>query len=963
MKRLALLFTSLCLCFGSLAAQKSVALETTIYNELNSAWTSRFYPGVVEKAFELEKNYPQSSLIIDGNCKKSEALYYMEQYDSAIKELEKLLPLVKNDSQLNARVHYFLARSYEGIQDYRNSLLNYVEAVKISSAKKIVPYYQQSIYKAGLVYFNIGEYQNAITNLEYVIRNGNEYSAIDFNEAIQKLFVSYNNTKHYKKTTALFAQLKKDDFPSEVYYTLCIYNADAHRALNENKQAYDSYCLVVESGHTDLAIVALKKSYVLAGEKKIGVNPADVFSKATETFSQEPGLVREFWIRLGIDEYNKKNYKAAENYLDNALKVEGNNSKEAAMITLYQAKIKVDGNKDFAAAETLLQNSTAYLETDKYKVSDSWYSTLLSCKVNLGKYNQVEQIYSKIAKPGVAEKYQLSSYLYNKKDYKKILATLKEIVEADKACKYPLCGRLYATALLKENQISKACGIYERLYRNSLLLPMDKLEYSKGLFISRAYSKAKDIALESRTVEGFYVAGLCYVNLKEWKKANDNFIAYIKDKAKVTEFNVLAYFYKGYCEYCLEDYKNAYSSFVRFTTDGKTAAYKYVTEAYDLSSKAALQYGDYTQASNQIENLIKISMSENEKQEAVIYLCDIYCDAKKYGKAISLLEPYVNAKNDFTMTALFKQAQVYEKQDNLTSADMIYEKIYTEYPKGEFAQEAMYRSGELFYSHEDYAGAQKRFNKYIYKYIDGKYFDAALFFCGDCDLKLGRYDECVMLNTNLLSKYPDGSYVYGANKNLLSAYYEQENFIKALEVARLLVKKYPEQAALDGVGSKLVQLEKIVSGTDRSVAEKLNEYEKAGKAGTYKGRKVGTELVALYANNEATMDDAVILAQELLASHSEESKDELILAAKNAEFLGDYCSHRNRYKQAGKYYLDAAQYYRGCNESEKAATCLYTAADSYIGAEQTGDAKEVIALLQRLYPESKQAKAAARLLK
>ena len=185
-----------------------------------------------------------------------------------------------------------------------------------------------------------------------------------------------------------------------------------------------------------------------------------------------------------------------------------------------------------------------------------------------------------------------------------------------------------------------------------------------------------------------------------------------------------------------------------------------------------------------------------------------------------------------------------------------------------------------------------------------------------------------MLNTNLLSKYPDGSYVYGANKNLLSAYYEQENFIKALEVARLLVKKYPEQAALDGVGSKLVQLEKIVSGTDRSVAEKLNEYEKAGKAGTYKGRKVGTELVALYANNEATMDDAVILAQELIASHSEESKDELILAAKNAEFLGDYCSHSNRYKQAGKYYLDAAQYYRGCNESEKAATCLYTAADS-----------------------------------
>lgn len=945
-------------------AQRAVALETSIYNELNSAWISGFYPGVVEKAIQLEKNYPQSSLVIDGNCKKGEALVYMEQYDSAIEELEKLIPVVKDNYDIYVKSEYFLAQAYEGIEEYNTALSHYLICTKLSSKKKTSPYYETSIYKAGLVYFSSGEFKNAITNFEYVVQNGQLYTVREYyNEAIQKLFVSYNNCSQYKKTVAVFDQLKKEDFPADVYYTLCIYNADAHRALNQNKEAYDDYCAVVESGYADLAIVALKKSYVLAGEKRIGVNPADVFSKTSETFKEEPGLVREFWIRLGIDEYNKKNYKGSAEFLKNALEVEGDSSREAAIVTLYQAKILIDEKKSFAAAEKLLEENTALLENDKYSVSDSWYSTLLCCKTNLNKWKEAETVFAKIQNPGVAEKYQLASHYYNNKEYKKTISALTDIVEKDKTSKNALCGRLYASALLNDNQVSKACKVYQVLYSNGVLTPNDKVEYAKGLFKIKAYKNSVALAQESKTVEGAYVAGLGLVNLKNWSAAKESFISYIKDKNKVSDFNVLAYFYKGYCEYCLEDYRNAYVSFVRFTTDGKTAAYKYIAEAYDLSSKAALQYGDYNQAAMQTENLVKFARTDKEKQDAVIYLCDIYCDSKKYDKAISLLEPYVNSKNDFTMTALFKEAQVYEKQEDLNSADRIYEKIYTEYPKGEYAQEAMYRSGELFYSHEDYASSQKRFNKYIYKYIDGKYFDAALFFCGDCDLKLGRLDECIMLNTNLLSKYPNGSYVYGANKNLLTAYYEQENYQKALEVARVLVKNYQEQAALDGVGTKLVQLEKIVSGTDRSVAEKQNEYEKAGKAGTYKGRKIGTELVKLYAADDSTMKDAVALAGDLLKAHKEDSKEELQIAAFNAEFLGDYYSRNLRKLDAGKKYLDAAQYYRGCDEADKAATCLYSAADAFAGEGQMGDAKEVVSLLQTLYPDSKQAKAAARLIK
>ena len=77
-----------------------------------------------------------------------------------------------------------------------------------------------------------------------------------------------------------------------------------------------------------------------------------------------------------------------------------------------------------------------------------------------------------------------------------------------------------------------------------------------------------------------------------------------------------------------------------------------------------------------------------------------------------------------------------------------------------------------------------------------------------------------MLNKTLLQKYPASVYAYGANKNLLEAYYKQEEYSQALSVAKTMLRDYAQQAADDEIGKRVKELEKIVSGTYRPVANK-----------------------------------------------------------------------------------------------------------------------------------------------
>ena len=200
--------------------------------------------------------------------------------------------------------------------------------------------------------------------------------------------------------------------------------------------------------------------------------------------------------------------------------------------------------------------------------------------------------------------------------------------------------------------------------------------------------------------------------------------------------------------------------------------------------KSALQSGDFKNASAQAANLVRYSPAGEAKQKAVILSAEIFSDYGNYDAAVELLAPYTKGRDNFAAQTTFMTAKLYERQNKIDAADELYRRIYENLSRSEYAEEAMYRSGEVYYSNSDYSKAYSRFNSYVYKYSAGRFSDAALFYCADCALRLGDNDRSIMLNKTLLQKFPSSVYAYGANKNLLEAYYKQEEYSQALTVAR-----------------------------------------------------------------------------------------------------------------------------------------------------------------------------------
>ncbi len=908
--------------------------DVVIFNEINLAYKNSYYPGTVDKVNLLIKEFPDSVFVQPALAYKGEALANMGQYDEAVETLNQAILQMHTGSKEITHCTYLLGKTYYYKKDYPLSLNYFHKACSLALTDKDMEYYNPSILYSAKIYYLLEDFKSSYPLFEYVIKNGKSYSQIEYDEALQKLMLSYNRLSLYSKTLNLFDKLNKEDFSEELYLTLCLYRADALKGMNRNMDAYQAYCQVLECDYEYLAVIALKKAYILSSEKNIGLNPGQVFEKSVDTFKSNPQLVQEFWLRLGIDEYNLKHYEKALEYFDQVSHSDEENGVESPLITFYKAKIILDSEKNPAKAEeVLLSISSKVDQTKEENFHDSYYSLLLKCKFQQKKWKELASVYNKIQYPDDDAVYAISAAYYELGDYKKVL---------------PESGLLYASSLCKLGDYYGAVKAFEKLS----ISPEYQAEYAKALFACGFYQKAYDQAQTSINLHKEYILGLCQINLKNWNQAQKHFANYIKQVSGKENFISLAFFYKGYSEYCMEEYKNAYASFVRYSTQPDPNQASYLRKAYEYAAKSALQNGDFKNASIQAENVINASVNQSDKEAAVLFCAEILSDYQSYDQALAILHPYTLENTKFAMQAIFTSAGIYEKKADLESADLYYQKLYKDNPTSSFAEEAMFKTGGLYYSFEDYSTALSRFNSYIYKYVNGKFADAALFFGGDCALKLGQIDRAILLNATLLQKYKDSIYSYGSNKNLLAAYYEQESYSQALEVAKVMIRDFPDQAADDEIGKRKIELEKIVSGTSKQVAEKQSDYEKAGKTSSKKGRIIGSELVKLYAESPSSQEEAFQLAKELLVKQT--AGDERKYAAENAEFIADYYRRNEENQKAAEMYLTAAQNYRSLEDSSRAAACLYGATEAFVVQGLYGDARETSELLKELYPDSRQ---------
>lgn len=945
-------------CLLSAIILNCFSSELSLYSEINLAFKNHFFPGSVEKASQMEKEYPDSVFLQKALLLKAESQINMQLYDDALVSLSKAENQLHFGMEEYSYCNFLYGKTFYLKKEPKKSLEYFYKACNSSLTSKNLEFYNPSVFYSAKIFYDLEKYNDAIALMEYILQTpqccpSNE----DYYEILQKTMISYNKTDNPQKSIDLFEKIKnhKESISNEIFQSLCIFNADALSLLEKNMEAYNIYCEVVNDSEGNICVVALKKAYMLAFEKNIGVDTGDVFSKAASKFSDNQKLVDEFWTRLGIDEVQKKKYKKAEEYFSNV-------SKKDPLVSYYRAKILIDDKKTPLEAEKILSELSMQLQNQENQAEnllfpenfeDSVNSLLLLSKFLLQKWDEMESVFTKISNPSEKDIYNISAAYYEKGEYEKV---------SEKT------GVLYASSLCRLGKLSQAKQVFDSLEASGKLDSKGHNEYAKLLFLTGNFVESYNQALLSQENDNEYIRGLCQINQKNWSLAKNHFSSYIKENSTKKDFISLVFFYKGYAEYCLEEYKNAYASFVRYHSEEKNKNnLTYLKKSCEYAAKSALQNSDFKNAAIQAEKIIKYSKDNIEKQSAVLFCAEIFTDYSDYENAFNILQPYtelsqnpadLNYDFEFTAKVIFNCAKIFELQKNLEKADSYYQKVCKEFAQSKVAQEALYRNAGNFYAFEQYSSAFNKFNDYIYEYPTGEFVDAALYFGGDCALKISQVERAIIFNQTLLQKYPQSVYCYGANINLLTAYYQKENFSQALQTAKNIVKNFPKQAADDGIGTKLLELEKIVQGTDRRVVEKQTEYEKFGKNTTVKGRTVGSALVKLLAENSSTQQQAYNLALEIIKNQKE--SQEITFAAENSEFIADYQRKNHNYYDSAQNYLQAAQFYRTFDDAKSAIT-LYSAVEAFLAGDFQTDAADVSKILKNLYPDSRQAQRVDRL--
>ena len=920
MKKIILLFIIILNIFPIFAQSDNQNSELDIYNELNIYTNAEYYPGVLEQAELLETNYPQSVFIVSARIAKGQALIALNRYEEAQETFKGVLSSLRFGAENYAKCWYYLALAFYSDGDYTSALSAFHTVCDAEQRENKLEYYHSSILYAARIYFFMELYEQALPLFEYVAANGPYFSKSEYDEAIQKLLFTYNSIYSYNKTIDLYNKLESQNFSPKVYSALTIYAADAYEKSGQTQKAY----------------------------RTLEANQNEDFKE----------MLCSYRLNLGAAAYGKKDYETALEYL--TLAKESSVPQTVLSVLIYEQKIKLDKEGKTAAEvveQELLQNEEEILSAAKELagLSDSYYSLLMRTRAFVSDDDEALSYYEKIEKPGAKDALIAATILSrrNKISAENLISPFTADTD---------CAKLYARLLCANGKYDKAEKVYVQLEKNKNLDRNSRIEYAKVLYRQKKWNETLAVmAAQAQDPLFPYISGLCQYNLKNYSSAYDYLDVYTRAKNSQADYKKLAQFYKGVSAYKTASYKNAYADLSAYIKNYSVHD-EYLYRAYELAAKSALMLSDFTNAAAMSRGMIEASQTTAQKENSVIYCSEILTDCRNYDGAIELLSQYTSEKSDFTVKCISAIARVYEKKGELEKADAQYSILQRDYKGSSAAEDAAYRSGEIFYSAEKYSEAEARFTKYIYNYVNGRYTDAAYYFSGDCNMKTGDLDKAIMQNTTLVSKYPASIYSYGAYKNLLQAYYEQHNYRDALSTARLLVRDYKEQASSDQIGQRVIDLERIVSGTDREVVEKLGEYERAGKTASKKGRNAGSELVQLYAKHDEN-EAAITLALELL--NYQKDGDEMYYAAQNADFVAEYYYNQSQSKKAAEYYLKAAEYYRssGQDRDDKAAAALYSAVDSFVSAGLKGDARVTANLLVELYPDTKQGKKVMNLLK
>lgn len=951
---------NLLLCFFAVAggACFSFSKDSALFKKIDSAYSGASYPAVVEYSSQLQKEFPSSPFLEKALLYKGESFFYLGRFEDSIQVLNGLSSSENNETKIFAQ--YWKGRSEFSLQDFSAALNSFYAVASISSGfnkknKEINFVYKNSIYYAGLCSYSLRQYEKCIPIFESII-SSNEYENSIFCNSLEILFDCYTNENEHSKLVKKYEELSPQNI--SCYWNLSFAAGNSFEKLGRKKEAFACYEKIALNAELPLSAWALQKAYYVS-EKDFPV----LIEKAKFALSGENSLLSEFWIRLGIDSFEKNDFDSAQKYFSSAEESDSE-KKYSSLIGLYKAELASEDKiaiLDYYSSENFDKKYYAEYElayAQQYAALGDFENSLVHAK------NAYEKSLPEKKQLKQKSFYYYCLGLYSTGKSKQAISLIEKSKEnAEIESKYFFAQKiLYARCLAENGSLESAEKIYKDFFEKSHLNNEQKYDYAKILFSLGNMSECKKVADSSSVYDAVYISALASFNMQDWKNSSAGFSKFIAENSKSPKIS-FAEFYYGYSLYKMEKTSEAFNALKNFSEKYPESSLCY--SSCIVSANSALKNFDFENAIVQAKKALNFSSSQKEKENAVLLCASIYSDAEKYQDAIKFLEPYAKDSSEFSIRCRYQIALLNSRIGKISEADKIFSEIQNKFYNSPFADESSFRRADLYYNSKNYEMASMRFSEYQKKFPKGKFIDASYYYSADSYRKLNQNEKSVLQYKILVENFPKSTFIYNARKNLSEIFEEQKKYEDALEQQNAILSIADSEEQRKTAEQKISFLKNLISGENSELALLEKRYVENSKNSTLEGRIAGTELAEFLMQSEQSKKNAFELAESLFKIQSSEKNQTLesSYAARTAFVCARYLRFQNKNKEAAQRFLTCAEFARKSGNDELAQKSIYGAAESFDAAKLYADSENSAKTLLELYPESSYKSAVQKFIK
>ncbi|WP_282032035.1 tetratricopeptide repeat protein [Winogradskyella eximia] len=803
----------------------------------------------------------------EGSIARSEKERFNFNYGYALystkdeKKATKYLNRVVNSKEYGSQAKYYIGfLAYQG-DDYDKANEYFDQVSDNEKYKEKLSYYQADLN------FKLGKFEKAIELAQAQLPRSNAAEKSELSKIIGE---SYFNLEKYTEAIPYLKDYKGKDrkWSNTDYYQL----GYAYYKQNDFESAISEFNKII-GGQNSVA----QNAYYHLGESYINLNKKQEALNAFRNASQmdfDAKIQEDAWLNYAKISYEIGNpYQSVPQVLTSYLKAYPNSGyKEEVETLLIDSYIT---SKNYKEALELLKGKNSFENKAAYQKVAFFRAVEL---FNENKYNEALGLFKGSLKEPIDPVFVAKATFwkaeteYNLNNYNDALIGFKQFdgysesagLSENENLNYNL-----AYTYFKLKDYSNASNYFEKFIKN---MSNDKLRQNDaylrladGYFVSSKYQNAIEAykkAIQINEIETDYAAFQTAMSQGYLGKGAD----------KISELKA---FINQYPKSALRDdamYELANSYVKSNESDKAMQMYDRLNSEYKTSaftSKALLRQGlvyyngnDNNRALTKFKQVATDFPGSGEAVQAVSTVRLIYIDLGKvdeYATWVRTLD-YVEVTDVDLDNATYLAAEKPYLDNETDKAIRQFNKYLNEFPKGLHNEKAHFYLAQLYYKKELFDNAQPHY-KAIVEASKSEYTEQAMVKL--CEIYLGKsnWEKAVpvLKRLELEADYPQN--VVYAQSNLMNAYYQTEDYVKAESYAEKVLSnskldnKVKSDAKLtiarsaikigDEAKAKIayVEVEKLATGSVAAEALFYNGYFK-NKAGDYEASNTTIQKLA-----------------------------------------------------------------------------------------------------------------------